>query len=85
MDIQLKPELEIFIKERVASGKYSNADDVISESFKLLEAKEKKIEELREKIAIGTEQIANGQVTDGEIVFARLQEKINKIADEQNS
>jgi antitoxin ParD1/3/4 len=85
MQIQLKPEQEKFIQEKIASGEYTNADDVISEAFKLLEVREIKIKELRAKIAIGTEQIANGQVTDGEIVFDRLQEKINKIADEQNS
>jgi antitoxin ParD1/3/4 len=53
---------------------------VISAAFKLLEEKELRLEELRQKIAIGTEQIARGQVTDGEIVFARLQEKIHRIA-----
>jgi antitoxin ParD1/3/4 len=85
MTIQLKPEQEKFIQEKIASGEYSNADDVIFQAFKLLEVRERKIKELQKQIAIGTEQIANGQVTDGEIVFTRLQEKINKIADEQNS
>jgi antitoxin ParD1/3/4 len=32
---------------------------------------------IQDKIAVGTEQIANGQLTDGEQVFARLQEKIS--------
>ena len=82
MNIQLKPEQEKFIQEKIASGEYNNADDVISEAFKLLEAREKKLKELRAKIAVGTEQIANGQLTDGEIVFDRLQEKINIIASE---
>ena len=85
MTIQLKPEQEKFIQEKIASGEYSNADDVISQAFQLLEARETKIKELKNKIAIGTEQIANGQLTDGEIVFDRLQEKINQIAGEQNS
>jgi antitoxin ParD1/3/4 len=67
MNIQLKPEQEKFIQEKIASGEYSNADDVISQAFKLLEARETKIRELREQIAIGTEQIANGQVTDEEL------------------
>ena len=84
MTIQLKPEQEKFIQEKIASGEYSNADDVISQAFKLLEARERKINELKDKIAVGTEQIAKGKVTDGEIVFERLQEKINRIAEEQN-
>lgn len=84
MNIQLKPEQEKFIQEKIASGEYSNADDVISQAFKLLEARERKINELKDKIAVGTEQIAKGQVTDGEIVFEKLQEKIARIAEEQN-
>jgi antitoxin ParD1/3/4 len=84
MNIQLKPEQEKFIQEKIASGEYSNADDVISQAFKLLEIRERKIKELKDKIAVGTEQIAKGQVTDGEIIFERLQEKINQIAEEQN-
>ena len=84
MNIQLKPEQEKFIQEKIASGEYSNADDVISQAFKLLEARERKINELKDKIAVGTEQIAKGQVTDGEIVFKKLQEKIARIAEEQN-
>ena len=84
MTIQLKPEQEKFIQEKIASGEYKNADDVISQAFKLLEAKERKIKELQNKISLGTEQITQGQVTDGEEVFNRLQEKIKRIAEEQN-
>lgn len=82
MNITLKPEIEQFIQAQIATGRFANAEDVIIEAFKLLEERERRIEELRQKIAVGTEQIAKGQVTDGEIVFARLQEKIRKIAQE---
>jgi antitoxin ParD1/3/4 len=76
MYIQIKPELEQFIQAHLASGRFASADDVINEAFKLLQEREQRLEELRRKIAVGTEQIAKGQVTDGEVVFARLQEKI---------
>jgi antitoxin ParD1/3/4 len=82
MYIQLKPEQEQFIQAQMASGRFTNADDVINEAFKLLEEREQRLEELRQKISVGTEQIAQGRVTDGEIVFARLQGKIRKIAQE---
>ncbi|BAT55906.1 hypothetical protein NOS3756_49000 [Nostoc sp. NIES-3756] len=84
MYIQIKPELEKFIQAQLASGRFASADEVINEAFKLLQEREKRIEELRHKIAIGTEQIANGQVTDGEVVFTRLQEKIRLIAEESS-
>jgi antitoxin ParD1/3/4 len=38
--------------------------------------KDPRIEELRQQIAIATQQIAKGQVTDGEVVFDRLREKL---------
>ncbi|MBE8998571.1 type II toxin-antitoxin system ParD family antitoxin [Nostoc sp. LEGE 12447] len=82
MYIQIKPELEQFIQAQLASGRFTNADDVINEAFKLLQEREQRLEELRQKIAVGSEQIAKGQVTDGEVVFARLQEKIRLIAEE---
>ncbi len=37
MDIQLKPEQEKFIQDEIATGAYSNVDEVIAEAFKLLE------------------------------------------------
>ena len=80
MNIQLKPEQEKFVRDKIASGAYSNADDVISEAFKLLEIRENKLKELQDKVAIGTEQVANGLLTDGEEVFDRLQSKIERIA-----
>ncbi|MEH2157246.1 type II toxin-antitoxin system ParD family antitoxin [Nostoc sp.] len=84
MYIQIKPELEQFIQAQLASGRFTNADDVINEAFKLLQEREQRLEELRQKIAVGTEQIAKGQVTDGEVVFARFQEKIRLIAEESS-
>lgn len=84
MYIQIKPELEQFIQAQLASGRFASADDVINEAFKLLQEREQRLEELRQKIAVGTEQIAKGQVTDGEVVFAGLQEKIRLIAEESS-
>ena len=82
MQIQLSSEQEKFIQEKITSGEYINADEIISEALKLLEIRENRIKELKAQIAIGTEQIAQGKVTDGEVVFARLQEKINRISQE---
>ena len=84
MNIQLKSEQEQFIRSQIDRGEYQTAEDVISEAFKLLEARAHKIEELRQKIAVGTQEIANGQITDGEVVFERLQAKIAQIATDSN-
>ncbi|MBD2360506.1 type II toxin-antitoxin system ParD family antitoxin [Anabaena minutissima FACHB-250] len=82
MYIQITPELEQFIQAQLASGRFASADDVVNEAFKLLQEREQKIKKLREEISLGTEQIATGKVTDGELVFARLQEKIRQITED---
>jgi antitoxin ParD1/3/4 len=79
VNIELKSEQEQFIRSQIESGEYQTADDVISEAFKLLAARSDRIEQLRQKIAVGTAEIANGQITDGELVFERLQAKIELI------
>ncbi|MEH1797109.1 MULTISPECIES: type II toxin-antitoxin system ParD family antitoxin [unclassified Nostoc] len=84
MNITLKSEIEQFIQAQIASGRFASAEDVINEAVKLLQERERRIEELRKKIAVGTEQIAKGQVTDGEVVFTRFQEKIRKMAEESD-
>ncbi|XGV95513.1 MAG: type II toxin-antitoxin system ParD family antitoxin [Leptolyngbya sp. BL-A-14] len=83
MNISLKPEYEQFIQSQIDTGNYTSADEIINEAFKLLLERERKLAELRQKVALGTEQIAKGQVTDGEAVFARMQAKINRIADSE--
>ena len=79
MNIVLKPEYEEFIRSQIQSGKYGSAEEIIGEAIALLRERKQRIEELRQKIAVGTAQIAQGQVTDGELVFAKIQEKIDRI------
>jgi antitoxin ParD1/3/4 len=88
MNITLNTEQSNFVQKQLKEGRYKNADEIISAALQLLSERqrfssEKRIEELRQKIAIGTEQIAKGKVTDGEFVFARLQEKIYQFSDLQ--
>ncbi|UBF24490.1 type II toxin-antitoxin system ParD family antitoxin [Kovacikia minuta CCNUW1] len=73
MSIILKPEHEQLIQAQISKGKYSNADEVVSEALKLLEEREQRLEDLRQKIAVGTKQIQKGQVTEGETFFAKSQ------------
>jgi len=89
MNISLTPEQEKFIDLQIKSGGYSSGDEVIAQALQLLEENyrqsvEQRLEELRQKIASATEQIAKGQLTDGEIVFARIQEKICLLSEAQS-
>ncbi|MDJ0717338.1 MAG: type II toxin-antitoxin system ParD family antitoxin [Prochloraceae cyanobacterium] len=83
MEIKLKPEQEQFISDQIKKGKYQNAEQLISEALNLLEKKLTQtdkitLEELRQKIEVGREQIAKGQVTDGELVFSQLLDKLRR-------
>lgn len=82
MQIALKPEQETFILEKLHQGKYQSVDELLALAFQLLEeheCKERELVKLREKIAEGTEQIRQGKVVDGELVFQQLQEKLERM------
>ena len=83
MEIKLKPEQEKFISHQIQKGKYQNPEQLISEALNLLEKKLNQtdkitLEELRQKIEVGREQIAKDRVTDGELVFSRVQDKLRR-------
>lgn len=76
MNISLTPELEEVIKQKVASGMYHSASEVIREALRLLKERDEhhqmRIEQLRRDLQIGLDQIARGEVHDGEEVFNEL-------------
>ena len=81
MNITLSPEQEKFIQSQIARGNYQDDEQVIKEALTILEIinqenDQKRLEELREKIALGLEDVKQGNVTDGELVFERLQERL---------
>lgn len=57
MIVTLPAEIEKIVHEKVSSGAYEYADEVISKSVLLLEAKEKGVEALRGEIMRGFEDI----------------------------
>jgi antitoxin ParD1/3/4 len=82
MTITLTPELERFIAEQVQSGHFHSAEDVVTQGLGMLRAQEAFIEthtaELREKIAVGLDQIKKGQVVDGRTAMQNLREKLRR-------
>ncbi|NDJ21113.1 type II toxin-antitoxin system ParD family antitoxin [Nostoc sp. B(2019)] len=87
MNITLKPEIEQFIQAQIATGRYVNAEDVITKALKLLAESDKGYQEweedTRKKIAVGLAQIERGEVLDSEVVMARLEEKLRKARENQ--
>lgn len=63
MNVSLTPRLEAMIRERVESGDYADASEVVAEALRLLAAQDQlKLERLRAALAIGLEQIERGEI-----------------------
>ena len=63
MTITLTDELEELINQKVRSGAYKSADEVITASLRLLKAKEDGTEALRREIMRGVDDIQQGRFT----------------------
>ena len=65
MNVSLTPELEKVITDRVASGRYHSASEVVREALRLLEQQDElyqaRLEQLRKEIDIGIEQLDRGE------------------------
>ncbi len=65
MNVSLTPELEKLVNDKVKSGRYNSASEVVREGLRLLqdhdELKRIRTDELRREIMLGVEQIRNGQ------------------------
>lgn len=65
MNVSLTPELEKFVQEKVATGLYNSASEVIREALRLLREqdilRQHHLEELKREIALGIEQADRGQ------------------------
>ena len=79
MNVSLTPELEKLIEDKVRTGLYGSASEVVRDGLRLLverdEARQARLGELRGKIADGMEAIRRGDVIDGDQVFAEIRKR----------
>jgi antitoxin ParD1/3/4 len=65
MNVSLTPQLESFVQEKVASGLYTSASEVIRDALRMLEEQDQlravKLEALRKEIDKGWEQLERGE------------------------
>ncbi len=89
MNITLSPEQEQFIQSQIAKGKYTTIQQVIDSALKLLEKQDQSYEqwlnETRQKVKVGFEQLERGEKVDGEIVIAQLEAKFKRMREENLS
>ena len=83
MNVSLTPELEQFVAEKVKTGRYNSASEVIREALRLLEEREElrnlQKQELRKKIAEGLDQLDRGEGIPGDEVFAELDAELETL------
>ncbi|MBV8451064.1 MAG: type II toxin-antitoxin system ParD family antitoxin [Deltaproteobacteria bacterium] len=76
MNVSLTPELEKFLNDKVQSGMYSSASEVIQEALRLMQERDQsdsqQLELIRAKIRRGIEQLDRGEGVPESIAVARL-------------
>lgn len=80
MTVTLTSEQERMVAELLQGGHYRSADDVIAQSLGMLRAQEEFIREntamLREKVAVGVQQVKSGDTVDGPAAIRNIRTKL---------
>lgn len=85
MNVSLTPELEQLVLQKVQSGRYLSASEVVREALRLLlepdQLRELRREELRKFIAVGIEQADRGELAplDVDATLARVRSRKVKV------
>lgn len=76
MNVSLTPELEEMIHERVRSGRYTSASEVVREALRLLsdrdEVHQAQLAEIRGKVDEGLRALEQGEARDGDAVVDEI-------------
>lgn len=64
MHVNLSPEMEGFIKSKVASGFYGNATEVIRDAIRRMQAEELRLNAWQAAIKKGDEELDRGEGTE---------------------
>ena len=82
MQITLSPELERFVQQEVAEGKYASAEEALADAVDYLRWRS----DFQKKLQIGLDQAARGELIPGEEVFAEIRQRLrDKIAAEEST
>lgn len=83
MNVSLTPELELIVANKVESGLYNSASEVVREGLRLLqqrdEMREMKLEALRKTIQKGIDDLEAGRVRDGAEVMSEFGRRLDAV------
>lgn len=66
------PELRRLVHEVFATGRYASEDDLLIEAVRLLSERTRRLEDLRQQLQIGRDQLECDQYTDYDDVSLRV-------------
>lgn len=79
MNVSLTPELEKFVADKVATGRYNSASEVLREALRLLEdqeiSREARLAAFHKELGRCLESLDRGEYVEPEVVFERLRRK----------
>jgi len=79
MNVSLTPELERLVQEKLSSGLYTSASEVVREALRLLQERDElhrlRFQELKAEIAKGIEAADRGELIPAEEVFQELRKR----------
>lgn len=83
MNVSLGVQWEQFVNERVESGRYLTASEVLRDGFRLLEQREKALrsisprtsEDLEEMLEVGIKELDAGKGVPGDIAVKTLRQR----------
>lgn len=82
MNVSLTPELENLVNQKVKTGLYNSASEVLREGLRLLqqrdEMREAKLNALRAEIQKGIDDLEAGRYRDGAEAMAEIRERLMK-------
>ena len=83
MNVSLTPELENIVDQKVKSGQYNSASEVVREGLRLLQQRddmrEAKLNDLRAEIQKGIDDLEAGRIYDGPTAMAEMRERLLKM------
>lgn len=82
MNVSLTPELERWVQDRVATGRYGSASEVVREALRLMQDQAQSLPqwlaETRAKLQVGVDQLDRGEGLSGEAAMVEVRRRIKE-------